>query len=55
MNITKMPQLIVYVRYIFQANIIDFLCSTKLEGKTAGGKIFEVIIKYFQTNNLTWT
>ncbi|XP_071041762.1 protein FAM200A-like [Parasteatoda tepidariorum] len=49
-DITKMSQLIIYVRFIFNEDVIEtFLCCKSLEGKTTGEKIFEVINEYFET------
>lgn len=54
-DITKMSQLIIYVRFIFNEDITEtFLCCKSLEGKTTGEKIFEVINEYFETKSLTW-
>ncbi|GFW75382.1 zinc finger MYM-type protein 6 [Trichonephila clavipes] len=53
-DITKMSQLIIYVRFIFNEDITEtFLCCKSLEGKTTGEKIFEVINEYFEAKSLT--
>ncbi|GFW56261.1 zinc finger MYM-type protein 6 [Trichonephila clavipes] len=52
-DITKMSQLIIYVRFIFNEDITEaFLCCKSLEGKTTGEKIFEVIKEYFLAKSL---
>ncbi|GFU62376.1 zinc finger MYM-type protein 6 [Trichonephila clavipes] len=54
-DITKMSQLIVYVRFIFNEYITEmFLCCKSLEGKTTGEKIFEFINEYFEAKFLAW-
>ncbi|XP_023214867.1 multiple PDZ domain protein-like [Centruroides sculpturatus] len=54
-DITKMSQLIIYIRFIFNEDITEtFLCCKSLKGKTTGEKIFEVINEYFEAKSLTW-
>ncbi|GFW80452.1 zinc finger MYM-type protein 6 [Trichonephila clavipes] len=54
-DITKMSQLIIYVRFIFNEDITEaFLSCKSLEGKTTGEKIFEIINEYFEAESLTW-
>ncbi|GFX44471.1 zinc finger MYM-type protein 6 [Trichonephila clavipes] len=54
-DITKISQLIIYVRCIFNEDITEtFLCCKSLDGKTTGEKIFEVINEYFEAKSLTW-
>ena len=51
-----MSQITVHVRCIFQEDLLeDFLCCKKVEGRTSTEKIFEIINKYFKSNDLTWT
>ncbi|GFT53134.1 zinc finger MYM-type protein 6 [Trichonephila clavipes] len=53
-DITKMSQLIIYVRFIFNEDITEtFLCCKSLEGKTTGEKIFDAIDEYFEAKSLT--
>ncbi|GFX83511.1 zinc finger MYM-type protein 6 [Trichonephila clavipes] len=53
-DITKMSQLIIYVRFIFNEDVTEtFLCCKSLGGKTTGEKTFEIINEYFEAKSLT--
>ncbi|GBN40561.1 Zinc finger MYM-type protein 6 [Araneus ventricosus] len=54
-GITKLAQLNVYVRYVYETDISEdfYVVKNWKEGQLK--RIFENINKYFETNNLTWT
>lgn len=52
-DISKMSQLIVYVRYIYKEDICeDFLCCKRLEEKATGENIFNIIQTYFHEKKI---
>lgn len=55
-DISNMAQLIVYVRYCYEGDILeDFLFCQALVERTTGGKIFEVLNNFFNSNKLSWS
>lgn len=54
-DITKLAQLMVYVRYTFEENIHeDFLFCRPLESYTSGEAIFKKINEFFEVSGLEW-
>ena len=54
-DVTNFPQLLVYVRYIYDFEMIeDFLFCKPLEGRTTSVEIFKVLNDFIEQNGILW-
>ena len=52
---TNFPQLLVYVRYVYDFEMIeDFLFFKPLEGRTTSAEIFKVLNDFIDQNGISW-
>ena len=54
-DVTNFPQLLVYVRYVYDFEMIeDFLFCKPLEGRTTSVEIFKVLNDFIEQNGISW-
>ena len=54
-DVTNFPQLLVYVQYIYDFEMIeDFLFCKPLEGRTTSVEIFKVLNDFIEQNGISW-
>ena len=54
-DVTNFPQLLVYVRYTYDFEMIeDFLFCKPLEGRTTSVEIFKVLNDFIEQNGISW-
>ena len=54
-DVTNFPQLLVYVRYVYDFEVIeDFLFCKPLEGQTTSVEIFKVLNDFIEQDGISW-
>ena len=54
-DVTNFPQLLVYVRYVYDFEMIeDFLFCKPLDGRTTSAEIFKVLNDFIDQNGISW-
>lgn len=55
-DVENYPQLIAYVRYIYETSVFEeMLFCIKLESTTTGKDVFEATNKFFEKYNISWS